>query len=61
MNRLYFNNPLNLSATKAVMAPPSCTDSILLDCVDDLEVKHLGFALLFPFCFALLARRVEGL
>lgn len=53
MNRLYFNNHLNLSATEAVVALPSCTDSILLDCVNDLVVKHLGFALLFSFLFAL--------
>lgn len=52
-NRLYFNHHLNLSATEAVMALPSPTDSIWVDSVDYLEVKRSDFTLLFSFLFAL--------
>lgn len=41
------------------MALPSRTDSILGDSVDYLDVKHLGFALLFSFLFALSWRQGE--
>lgn len=41
------------------MVPPSRIDSILVDSVDYLKVKHFGFTLLFSFLFAFSWRQGE--